>query len=189
MTDNLTGLVWATDVTSIGYRYWYQAISEANALNLCGYSDWRLPNRKESFSLANESLNWFWTSTTDQVFKDSAYVMQQGGVNRADKDNQGSSYYVWPVRGSGGACTSQPVSMNTTGYATIQGAYDSAGTGWVIMMQTADFIENLVLGRDISIALEGGYDCAFSERTGLSNVVGSMTVNTGMVTIDLVTIR
>jgi hypothetical protein len=186
-TDYLTGLTWATDANVIGSRYWYQAISDANALSLCGYSDWRLPNRKEAFSLANETLNWFWTSTTDQIFKESAYVMQQGGVGRADKDNVSSVYYVWPVRG--GACSNQPVRMNSTGYATIQGAYDVAGSGQTILAQAADFMENLDMDRIINVALHGGYDCAFSSNTSVSTINGSMTVGRGTVTIDQVTIR
>jgi hypothetical protein len=187
MTDNLTGLTWATNSNIIGTRYWYQAITDANALSLCGYSDWRLPNRKESFSLSNETLSWFWTSTTDQIFVGSAYVMQQGGLNRGDKDNVSTLYYVWPVRG--GACSNQPIRINSTGYATIQAAYDSAGNGQTILIQAADFSENPDMDRNINIALDGGYDCAFSSNAGSSTISGSMTISKGIVTIDRVTIR
>jgi hypothetical protein len=187
MTDNLTGLTWATDSNMMGTRYWYQAITDANALSLCGYSDWRLPNRKESFSLTNASLSWFWTSTTDQLFKDSAYVVQHGDVNRGDKDNVNSLYYLWPVRG--GACSNQPVRIVSTGYATIQAAYDSAGTGQAILIQAADFMENPDMDRTINVALNGGYDCAFSSNAGSSTISGSLTIGRGAVTIDRVAIR
>jgi hypothetical protein len=98
-----------------------------------------------------------------------------------------SLYYLWPVRG--GACSNQPVRIDSTGYATIQAAYDSAGTGQAILIQAADFMENPDMDRIIDIALNGGYDCAFSSNAGTSTISGSVTIGKGTVTIDRVTIR
>jgi hypothetical protein len=46
VTDNLTGLMWVRPPDSI-FRTWANALTYANGLSLCGYDDWRLPNRKE----------------------------------------------------------------------------------------------------------------------------------------------
>lgn len=81
-TDNLTGLMWATD-GSLVYGTWANCLSTINSLNagsgIYGHTDWRMPNAKELFSLMsteqaglaaghpfyNTGLwNSFWTSTT-----------------------------------------------------------------------------------------------------------------------------
>jgi photosystem II stability/assembly factor-like uncharacterized protein len=80
LTDNLTGLLWARypDTT---FRTWQESLDYAASLNICGYTDWRLPNRLELRSLvdygeplAASYLNeqgfngiksrTYWTSTT-----------------------------------------------------------------------------------------------------------------------------
>jgi len=56
VTDNLTGLMWTKNANLPGgYMTWQQAIDYANGLNLCGYTDWRLPNRKQLHSLTDFS--------------------------------------------------------------------------------------------------------------------------------------
>ncbi len=54
MTDTLTGLMWPKNGNLAGgTKTWQEALDYANGLNYCGHSDWRLPNRKELFSLVN----------------------------------------------------------------------------------------------------------------------------------------
>ena len=128
VTDNLTGLVWLKNANAFGSRNWEQALSDANAL-ASGSSgltdgsvvgDWRLPHRKEIYSLidlayANPALSnasgtsqWtegnpftgvrsypYWSSSS----RDSAYAwtvdLDSGFVFAAYKPN---ATYVWPVR-------------------------------------------------------------------------------------------
>ena len=57
-TDKVTGLMWASDGVgagchSGGLSNWYEAIDWAEGLTFAGYSDWRLPNRRELESLVN----------------------------------------------------------------------------------------------------------------------------------------
>ena len=49
--DNLTGLIWARNANLGGLMTWYNALVYCNALNYGGYTDWRLPNRRELLSL------------------------------------------------------------------------------------------------------------------------------------------
>ena len=51
ITDNLTGLMWARQ--DGGFRTWQLGLDFANSLDLCGFTDWRMPNRKELLSLVN----------------------------------------------------------------------------------------------------------------------------------------
>ena len=135
VTDNLTGLMWLKDANCFGAMQWQNALStvinfNTNPLNYScqdytnSYSDWRLPNRKESFSLSDFSqyspavpsanpfvniqgfANFYWTSTTHAYDKAYAWVRSQyGGQIIAESYNQighkvNSIYipYVWPVR-------------------------------------------------------------------------------------------
>ena len=57
VTDNITGLMWTQDAYLAGdVMNWYDAIDWCNALVHGGYSDWRLPNMSELFSLNDISL-------------------------------------------------------------------------------------------------------------------------------------
>ena len=57
-TDNVTGLMWASDGAASGCynggtRTWNEAIDWAEGLTFAGYSDWRLPNIRELHSLVS----------------------------------------------------------------------------------------------------------------------------------------
>ena len=116
VTDTLTGLMWAKNANlPNGYRTWYQAVDYCNNLNLCGYTDWRLPNVNELESLVNaneaNSATWlntqsftnvqavdYWSSTSYAGLPGYAWVVYMWGgyVDFDVKSNY--YYYVWPVR-------------------------------------------------------------------------------------------
>ena len=122
ITDNLTGLMWTrnanlpagTGAATTGLRTWQQALAYANDLTLCGFSDWRLSNRKElrgliNYSLANNAntLNTlgFGNVQADVYWSSSSYAGSAANVWIVDLDVGGvfadvksNSYYVWPVR-------------------------------------------------------------------------------------------
>lgn len=84
--DNVTGLIWASSGVGAGGNfgtplYWSSAIVWAEGLTFAGYSDWRLPNATELYSLMDlgiadapyinrtffQSLNFYATSTTSPL--------------------------------------------------------------------------------------------------------------------------
>ena len=142
ITDKLTGLMWPKNGI-IGFQStpgggpiaqpnyantqavlnsftWNDALLVVADMNtaptkLCGYSDWRLPNKVELKSLVNygnsNSAEWlnsqgFQNVQADNYWSSSSYapntsaawrvVFGDGGVTAYDKSNV---YYVWPVRG------------------------------------------------------------------------------------------
>jgi hypothetical protein len=116
MTDNLTGLMWTKNASLPGgYQTWQQALDYCNGLTLAEYSDWRLPNRKELYSLqdfsrynpalpaghpfTNVQADYYWSSTTYAYYLDYAWFvyMWSGYVDFGTKSF--GSRYVWPVRG------------------------------------------------------------------------------------------
>ena len=126
ITDNLTGLMWTKNANLAGGgKPWQEALDYVKSINsgagLGGYHDWRLPNRKELFSLIDHS-KWdpalpashpfqnvqsygYWSSTSvadTGIFSHScAWVvfMWYGDVYVNAK---GGGYDVWPVRSGQG---------------------------------------------------------------------------------------
>ncbi|BAV34088.1 hypothetical protein SCL_1790 [Sulfuricaulis limicola] len=117
MTDNLTGLMWVRDpdyrMSNFRAQTWQQALDSAASLELCGYSDWRLPNRKELRSLINYGMTggaWiasqgfsnvltgnYWSSSSVAGSATDAWaIILLNGVVLADVKSDGN--YVWPVR-------------------------------------------------------------------------------------------
>jgi hypothetical protein len=118
VTDNLTGLMWAKNANlPNGTKTWQDSLDYIASMNsgagLCGYHDWRLPNRKELRSLidyskynpalpeghpfTNVQSSDYWSSTTYASKTDNAWYVNMwfGLVHYYYK---GGSYYVWPER-------------------------------------------------------------------------------------------
>jgi pimeloyl-ACP methyl ester carboxylesterase len=146
VTDNLTGLMWAKNAGPPTCPNvpptWQQALDSANSLTLCGYSDWRVPNRKELASLVdlsqynptlppghpfdNAQAGNYWSSTTDVEGKSwASYLMTWYGY--VAKGSKWTEAYVWPVRaGQVGNSGSSP----TIAMAPMSGAPGTTFTEW-----------------------------------------------------------
>jgi len=118
--DRLTGLEWTRDANLAEFPMtWQEAldyIAGMNAEKAFGFSDWRLPNRRELRSLmshqtrkpalpeghpfTNVFQGWYWTSTTAAINPAYAWYVHMEGARMfyGAKDRY---YLVWPVRGEG----------------------------------------------------------------------------------------
>ena len=122
ITDNLTGLQWSVNADLFGTQTWSSALGVVENMNtivgstgynLCGHTDWRLPNKRELASLMNygysSEATWlasvgftsfkinYWSSTTyAQNTANAWYFSKSGFIAAADKS---TSYSVIPVRG------------------------------------------------------------------------------------------
>jgi len=116
VTDNLTGLMW-TRTPDSSSRTWTEALTYADGLALCGYSDWRLPNLNEMESLVHagqsDSATWlndqgfvavgafsFWTSTTYAPSENSAWYgdIKDGYFGFNVKEDPDFISFAWAVR-------------------------------------------------------------------------------------------
>ena len=113
VTDNLTGLMWTTDANRFGSQTWQSALDSANGLNLCGFTDWRLPNVNELRSVLDYSnydpalpdsppfINvqsaYYWSSSSFAGSTDSAWFVAMN-TKYTSVDFKTNSYSVWPVR-------------------------------------------------------------------------------------------
>ena len=118
VTDNVTGLMWASDGVGEGCNFgdqtgWEAAVDWAEGLNFAGQTDWRLPNRTELISLIdlgrhspcidsshfpNTKSKNYWTSTTFSGTTAQAFmvVFDIGSTGAQVKTD---SYYIRAVRG------------------------------------------------------------------------------------------
>jgi hypothetical protein len=127
VTDDLTGLMWSKNSSprvgspcKSSNLSWQEALDYVKCLNTknyLGYSDWRLPNRKELRSLinygkdnpaiwlstqgfSNVQLSWFYWSSTTLAGSGSDHAwgvpMWDGGEYSYRKNYKKG--YVWPVR-------------------------------------------------------------------------------------------
>ncbi len=117
--DKQTELIWTKNASLSDFPMtWNEALTFIKDLNhsaLYGYSDWKLPNRKELSSIIHhETINpslppfhpfvnvftgYYWTSTSCARLPDQAWYIHLGGA-RVYKGMKYGSYMVWPVRSS-----------------------------------------------------------------------------------------
>jgi hypothetical protein len=112
VTDNVTGLMWQQEDDDI-LRTWDQTCTYCDNLSLAGYSDWRLPSKKEFMSIVdygtynpsidttyflNMNASCYWSSTTYAYNASYAWYVYffDGYVGSFYKS---STYYVRCVRG------------------------------------------------------------------------------------------
>jgi hypothetical protein len=113
VTDNLTGLMWVS-APSVTAATWTAALTSANDLMLCGFSDWRLPNVNEIESLVNSEVasqanflntqgftgvqaSYYWSSSTYGGNARVAWIVSLG-TGSVESSVKSSSYFAWPVR-------------------------------------------------------------------------------------------
>jgi hypothetical protein len=96
--------------------------------------------------------------------------------------NNISTYHNITARFS---CPNNPVRIVRTlsYYPTLQAAYD-ASIGGDRIQSVEGLVDNLSANRDISVTLEGGYDCNYTSNDGKTTVMkGTMTTTAGAVTL------
>jgi len=121
VTDNLTGLMWTKDANLPGTsKTWQEALDYVKGINTgtysnFGYTDWRLPNRKELQSLIDRNRYnptlpsghpftnvqgvYYWSSTSYAISSYNAWIVSMGyGYVDDVSKSYDDFYYVWPVR-------------------------------------------------------------------------------------------
>jgi hypothetical protein len=100
VTDFLTGLVWSRDANPDvpGVKSWQASLDSVVGLNnqsYLGYSDWRLPNRKELMSLVNwgevSSVDWLISQGFNSAGLPSGYYWSSSTLIV----NSASAWYVY----------------------------------------------------------------------------------------------
>ena len=191
ITDNLTHLMWVKTPADT-QAAWLAGLSYANALNLCGYSDWRMPNIVEQRSLINfeedSTAAWldtqgfaavpsgrFWTSTTflfdppTEITDATLTDTHDGTVTFVTGTKDTGTHYAWAVRTTAG--TVQAVTKGT-GSGTITSLPKGISCG-------ADCSESYAFGTVITFTAAAKAGSTF---TGWS---GGWCTGTGKCTVAL----
>ncbi len=145
VTDTATGLVWPLNAqpaeTGLSWAEAFGFIESMNRENRFGHSDWRLPNRRELYSLVDHAERepalpqdhpfervWagrYWTSTTSARDYSYAWWVQFSG-GRMFFGRKADDAVVWPVRGTSATLWA----TGQKGCHDVNGApMDCAGTG------------------------------------------------------------
>ncbi|MBV6343042.1 DUF1566 domain-containing protein [Candidatus Magnetobacterium casense] len=147
VTDNLTVLLWMKDAGTPtvgactgGIKYWQPTLDYVlclNTANYLGYSDWRLPNIKELFSLIDhamynppvpsghpftnvQSSNLYWSSTSYAGPASNAWSVGMAAGNIAIDVKSNNPYSTLPVRtGPVGTLVNLDISKAGTGSGTV----------------------------------------------------------------------
>ena len=118
--DRLTGLVWTRNANMTAFPLaWQEALDHIATMNrdkAFGFTDWRLPNRRELRSLmshqtrkpalpeghpfVNVFSGWYWTSTTAAINTAYAWYVHMEGA-RMFYGQKEQFFLTWPVRGMG----------------------------------------------------------------------------------------
>jgi hypothetical protein len=116
--DRLTGLTWCRDASAAVFPLDWQAarefVDQMNREDAFGLGRWRLPTRRELFSLiSHDAINpalpkehpfenvfpgYYWTGTPSRRLPDQAWYIHLGG-GRVYRGMKHASYMVWPVTG------------------------------------------------------------------------------------------
>jgi len=166
VTDNLTGLMWVKTPESVT-RTWQGALDYSLTLNLCGFSDWRVPTILELESLinagqadpaawlntqsfSNVQSNDYWASTTSAGSTGNALQVSMGAGHIIFGDKTELDY-VWPVRGgTGGAQADVWKSGQTTSYYSEDDGELQPGVSWPLprftVNSTAGTVEDNLTG-------------------------------------------
>ncbi|MBF0536980.1 MAG: DUF1566 domain-containing protein [Nitrospirae bacterium] len=151
VTDKLTGLIWLKDAGTPtigscpgGFMSWGMALTYVACLNTAsyqGYTDWRLPNRRELLSLINRGSfgpslpashpftnvqsGFYWSSTTNpHAITDAWAIYMSDGLLSAY--NKTSNNNVWPVRGGQ---TSLMINLSVSTSGSGSGTVTSSPSG------------------------------------------------------------
>ena len=115
--DYLSGLMWTKNATPAEFpQTWREAfeyVEQLNAVCIHGHDDWRLPDRRELFSLISHSQinpalpiahpfnnvfsGYYWTSSPCAQWPKQAWYVHLGG-GKVFKGMKQGSYLAWPVR-------------------------------------------------------------------------------------------
>ena len=139
ITDDLTGLTW-TKSPAIIEGIWQEGLDYAKPFRLCGYSDWRLPNRNELRSLIHYGViygdewlnsqgfdsiwpNYYWSSTTDLSSPSMAWRLKTRGAALVYNSKTGPSlaYYTLLVRSNTEGTIGTKFTLEGSGFGSKKG--------------------------------------------------------------------
>ncbi len=132
--------------------------------------------------------------TIDSTTENPSYTYNATGIYSVklittDSDSDTSSITRTDYISVSEICLNLAVRRDGTYYSTMQAAYDDANDGDIIRSQDVSLVEGIIFNRNISVILEGGYNCDYTGITGQTRLNGTMTIDNGIVTIKDIVLK
>lgn len=89
------------------------------------------------------------------------------------------------------ACPNDPVRVGSGGlsFDSMQDAFNTAASGDTIFAQAKQFTGDVVLSRDVSVVLKGGYDCGYTTNPVAATMDGTLRVTAGTLQVENLVFR
>ena len=81
------------------------------------------------------------------------------------------------------------IQYTSSGYPSIQEAYDNSIDRKTLLARIYTFYEDLFFNQALSVILQGGMDAGLFTATGYTTVQGTFTIGSGSATVDRLIIR
>jgi hypothetical protein len=101
VSDLESGVMWTYDAASKGTAPWREALAYCEQLSYAGYSDWKLPDKKQLVSLfpfihyfRDVQPERYWSSQPNYSYADSVNMAD----GRAKYDYPSKGRWIWPCR-------------------------------------------------------------------------------------------
>jgi YD repeat-containing protein len=115
-------------------------------------------------------------TTSSAEYSAPIYILMTATLKFFCKDFAGNSESIqsqtYTISYNG--CSNPPVQIGNTFYTSLQSAYNAAPDGNTIKARALEFIEDLSVNRNITVTLQGGYDCSYSTYSGNTTSINGM---------------
>ena len=143
-------------------------------------------------SSANNPTSWNWNFDDGHTSNEQnpAHIFENSGsyeVTLTASNSAGDD--VCSITVNVNVCSEEKVQLNSVGFQDIDAAYTAASEGDIIQLQAVEFNETLQLDKDISVNLQGGYNCAYDDRIGKSTIIGNVTIEAGCLEFNNIEIK
>ena len=80
-------------------------------------------------------------------------------------------------------CSNSPIKRADSLYSTLQSAYAETADGENIKLHDTNINTSLNINRDLTVTLDGGYNCDYSGADGMTTINGNITISSGTLII------
>jgi len=149
---------------------------DQGADDACNYND----------GLSNWAQEWCASHAGSALCRDCGYVDCCAHSEPLNCNLKGRAFWWLMARIAGwpgpDPCVNDPVRIvhpTPVYYPTLQAAYNAAAAGDLIQCRAVAFKEPMDFNRNISVVIEGGYDCDYAARSGAFTLSGPLTIRNG----------
>ncbi len=154
-----------------------------NSANETGFEIWRKTGAGGTYSAIDTVAANVTTYANTGLDGNTTYYYKVRAYNGGGYSGFSNEAYATTT------CSSLPVRIaraTPVYYSSLQAAYNAAVSGDIIQSRAVTFTENLSVNRNISVTLQGGYDCSYTTNSGnVTNLKGKLQTFVGGGTLTI----